>query len=128
MKSAQSRYFCLTTSESLTAIFRYQLTVIGQFAQAIIAEEIVNNRFVIKTDKPNVKISRQISGVRKEVYAEANPAIVEKEKSAAERGFYLHPRLFGQPAGKALSRSEFDSTMTSGRLDKLDREASMLER
>jgi hypothetical protein len=114
--------------ETLNRDFRYQLTVIGQFAQAIIAEEIVNNRFVIKTDKPNVKISWQVSGVRKDVYAEANPVVVEKEKSAAERGFYLHPRLFGQPACNALSRSEFDRTMMSGRLDKLDRKASMLER
>jgi hypothetical protein len=31
---------------------RYQLTVIGQFAQAIIAKKEAGNRFVIRTDKP----------------------------------------------------------------------------
>jgi hypothetical protein len=87
--------------EALNRDFRYQLTVIGQFAQAIVAEEIMNNRFVIKTDKPNVKISWQVSGVRKDVCAEANPPVVEKEKSAAERALYLRRRHFMQPLNSA---------------------------
>jgi hypothetical protein len=85
--------------EALNCDFRYQLTVIGQFAQAFIAEEIVTNRFVIKTDKPNVKISWQISGVRKDFYAEANPVVVEKEKSATEKGSRSR-----QPGGGYRSR------------------------
>ena len=44
--------------------FRYQLTVVGQFAQAIVAREIENNRFTIKTNKPRVKVSWQVTGVR----------------------------------------------------------------
>ena len=38
--------------EALNRDFRYQLTVIGQFAQAIVAEEVAGNRFAIRTDKP----------------------------------------------------------------------------
>ncbi|MBK8466071.1 MAG: hypothetical protein IPL32_09580 [Chloracidobacterium sp.] len=45
--------------------FRYQLTVMGVFAQAIIAEEIEANKFKIRTDKPNVKVSWQVTGVKK---------------------------------------------------------------
>jgi hypothetical protein len=41
--------------EALNADFRYQLTVIGQFAQAIVASEIANGSFTIKTSKPGVK-------------------------------------------------------------------------
>lgn len=41
--------------EALNRDFRYQLTVIGQFAQAIIAREVINNQFIIRTDKPSVK-------------------------------------------------------------------------
>jgi hypothetical protein len=37
--------------EALNRDFRYQLTVIGQFAQAIVAKEISRNRFTIKTSK-----------------------------------------------------------------------------
>ncbi len=38
--------------EALNTDFRYQLTVIGQFAQAIVASEISNGSFTIKTSKP----------------------------------------------------------------------------
>lgn len=44
--------------------FRYQLTVVGQFAQAIVAREIENDRFTIKTNKPRVKVSWQVTGIR----------------------------------------------------------------
>jgi hypothetical protein len=42
--------------QALNRDFRYQLTVVGQFAQAIVAEEVRDNRFRIKTDKPNVRV------------------------------------------------------------------------
>ena len=48
--------------EALNRDFRYQLTVIGQFAQAIVAEEIEKGRLTIKTDKPSVKVSWQVTG------------------------------------------------------------------
>jgi hypothetical protein len=38
--------------ESLNNDFRYQLTVIGQFAQAIVASEINHNTFTIRTGRP----------------------------------------------------------------------------
>jgi hypothetical protein len=53
--------------------FRYQLTVIGQFAQAIVAEEIANDRFAIQTDKPNVKVSWQVLAARHDPWARAHP-------------------------------------------------------
>ncbi len=47
--------------QALNKDFRYQLTVIGEFAQAIISEEINDNKFNIKTNEPNVKVSWQIT-------------------------------------------------------------------
>jgi hypothetical protein len=44
--------------------FRYQLTVIGTFAQAIVANEIHNSRFHIKTNAPKVKVSWQVTAIR----------------------------------------------------------------
>lgn len=88
---------------ALNRDFRYQLTVIGQFAQAIVAEEIVGNRFAIKTDKPNVRVSWQVTGVRHDAYAQAHPLQVEEEKPARERGSYMHPELFNQPEEKGLA-------------------------
>jgi hypothetical protein len=80
--------------EALNQDFRYQLTVIGQFAQAIVAEEIANNHFTIQTDKPGVKVSWQITGIRHDAYAEAHRVVVEEDKPEKERGTYLHPELF----------------------------------
>jgi hypothetical protein len=85
---------------ALNVNFRYQLTVIGQFAQAIVAKEIDGNQFIIKTDKPNVKVSWQVTGVRQDAYARAHPMVVEEEKSPEERDAYRFPELYGQPPEK----------------------------
>jgi hypothetical protein len=86
--------------EALNRDFRYQLTVIGQFAQAIIAEKIKDNRFKIKTSFPNVEVSWQVTGIRRDAYAEAHRIQVEEEKPERERGSYLHPEVHGQPEEK----------------------------
>lgn len=87
--------------EALNRDFRYQLTVIGEFALAMVAQEIENNRFTIKTDKPGVKVSWQVTGIRRDPFANAHRIKVEEEKPISERGHYLHPEVFGaseQPA------------------------------
>jgi hypothetical protein len=88
--------------EALNRDFRYQLTVIGAFAQAIIAGEIADNHFTIKTDKPNLKVSWQVTGIRQDAYANAHRIVVEEDKPAAERGTYLHPTEQGLPESKGL--------------------------
>jgi hypothetical protein len=77
--------------------FRYQLTVIGQFAQAIVSQEISNDQFTIKTDQPRVKVSWQVTGIRRDPWAVANRIAVEEEKAAKDKGRYLHPELWGRP-------------------------------
>jgi hypothetical protein len=88
--------------ESLNRDFRYQLTVIGQFAQAIVAEKIADHHFTIRTDKPNVEVSWQITGVRQDAWANAHRTPVEQQKNARERGYYLHPELYGAPAEASI--------------------------
>jgi hypothetical protein len=73
------------------------LTVIGQFAQAIVASEIGGNQFSIRTDKPNVKVSWQVTGTRQDAFANAHRIQVEVEKAPADRGHYLYPELVGAP-------------------------------
>ena len=81
--------------EALNKEFRYQLTVIGDFAQAIISQELQNNQFVIRTDKPNVKVSWQITGIRHDKFAEKYRIPVEENKTGKEVGKYLHPDVYG---------------------------------
>ena len=88
--------------ETLNRDFRYQLTVIGQFAQAIVSSEIAEGRFVIKTDKPNVKVSWQVTGIRQDAWANAHRIPIEEVKPEPERGSYLHPELYGAPEEKSV--------------------------
>ena len=88
--------------EALNRDFRYQLTVIGTFAQAMVAEKIRGNRFRVKTNAPNVEVSWQVTGVRQDAYANKHRIPVEAEKIEKERGFYLHPEAFNQPQENSI--------------------------
>lgn len=71
---------------ALNRDFRYQLTVIGKMAQAIVDQKITNNQFRIRTDQGNVEVSWQVTGIRKDDYAKAHPIVVEEAKKAYEAG------------------------------------------
>lgn len=86
---------------ALNRDFRYQLTVIGTFAQAVIADKVNNNHFRIKTNAPNVEVSWQVTGIRQDAYANKNRIPVEQDKPQQERGFFLHPDAFNQPEEKS---------------------------
>jgi hypothetical protein len=88
--------------EALNRDFRYQLTVIGTFAQAIVADKIKDNRFKIRTSTPGVEVSWQVTGIRRDAWADKNRIPVEVEKPERERGFYLHPEAFNQPEEKGV--------------------------
>ena len=79
--------------EAANKDFRYQLTTIGTFAQAIIKEKVAGNKFVIQTSTPNVEVSWQITAVRSDKFANENRIVPEKEKEF--KGTYLHPELYG---------------------------------
>ena len=83
--------------EALNRDFRYQLTVIGTFAQAIVAEKVNGNHFKIKTNAQNVEVSWQVTGIRQDAYANKHRIPVEETKPEVERGSYLHPDVFDQP-------------------------------
>ena len=90
-----------TWFESVNADFRYQLTVIGQFAQAIVSRKLESSQFTIKTNAPNVEVSWQVTAVRHDPYALAHPLVVEQNKPGREVGYYMHPELYGQSEQKA---------------------------
>jgi hypothetical protein len=96
--------------EALNRDFRYQLTVIGQFAQAIVAEEVRDNHFSLRTDKPNVRVSWQVTGIRQDAWANAHRVEVEQAKPDDERGRYLAPEEHGQPATAGLYYTEVTPT------------------
>ncbi len=95
--------------EALNRDFRYQLTVIGEFAQAIVATKVAGNRFTIRTDKPNIEVSWQVTGIRQDPWAREHPIVVEEVKPEGDRGHYLHPELYGldeTASTDAMTRAE----------------------
>ena len=95
--------------DALNKDFRYQLTVIGSFAQAMISKEMAGNTFEIKTNQPNTKVSWQVTGVRQDAWANAHRVVPEVEKSEAEKGKYLHPELFGKSREEQIGVPKFNS-------------------
>jgi hypothetical protein len=88
---------------------RYQLTAIGEPAPDLhIAEELSENRFRIAGGTVGMKVSWQVTGIRKDPWAERNRIVVEEDKPEEARGTYLHPEAFGQPEtrGEGYTREE----------------------
>ncbi|MDF2769938.1 MAG: hypothetical protein K0S91_2773, partial [Nitrososphaeraceae archaeon] len=102
---------------ALNKDFRYQLTAIGAPGPNLyIAEEISdtsrsnknsNSRFKIAGGTSGMKVSWQVTGIRKDSWANAHRVQVEEEKPDKERGYYLHPDLYRQPEEKGISHLLF---------------------
>jgi hypothetical protein len=97
--------------EALNRDLRYQLTVIGTFAQAIVAEKVKQNRFTIKTNLPNVEVSWQLTGVRSDAVMRSHPFKAEQSKPEQERGTYVTPDVFGKPAERGAERARNSKLM-----------------
>jgi hypothetical protein len=89
--------------EALNMEFRYQLTCIGSFAPVYIAQEIQNNRFKIAGGKPGMKVSWQVTGIRKDPFANAHRIVPEVEKEPGNKGKYLHPKELGKPENLGIN-------------------------
>jgi hypothetical protein len=97
--------------EALNGDFRYQLTAIGRSSPGLyVAQEISNNQFHIAGGSPGTKVSWQVTGVRHDVYANANPLVVERQKTY-DRGYYIHPELYGASEGRGIEWSRHPAFM-----------------
>ncbi|NOY07019.1 MAG: hypothetical protein GXO82_10410 [Chlorobi bacterium] len=92
--------------EALNRDYRYQLTAIGGPAPNLhVARKISNNRFTIAGGSPGLEVSWQVTGIRKDPYANAHRIPVEVEKPLRERGSYLHPEAFGLPSSRSVDEA-----------------------
>ena len=84
-----------TYFSALNRDYRYQLTPIGTPAPDLhLAEEVVDGRFRIAGGEPGMKVSWQVTGIRRDPWAQAHRIIVEQEKPEEERGTYLEPGVY----------------------------------
>jgi hypothetical protein len=81
-----------TYFETLNRDFRYQLTPIGAPAPGLyVSEEVSANRLRIAGGPPNLRISWQVTGIRKDPFADAYRLVPEQPKPAPDRGTYQRP-------------------------------------
>jgi hypothetical protein len=50
-----------------------------------------------------MEVSWQVTGIRHDAWANAHRIPVEQDKSAMERGAYIHPELFGATSDKSVA-------------------------
>jgi hypothetical protein len=87
--------------EALNRDFRYQLTAIGAPGPGLhVAAKVQGNRFRIAGGSQGLEVSWQVTGIRRDAYAEKHRIQVEVDKSEEERGTYLHPEEHGAPKEK----------------------------
>jgi Collagen triple helix repeat (20 copies) len=100
-------------AEAIAGDWRYGLTPIGSFGQAIVAREVRDGRFVVRTQRPRMKVSWTVTGTRRDRYARKHPFKAVRSKAGRERGRYVHPDLYGKPAGSAIAQPPRASTRTA---------------
>jgi hypothetical protein len=93
--------------EALNRDFRYQLTVVDEgdttgFVQVKVVRKVAGNRFQVRASAPGVEVSWQVTGIRKDTYAEKHRVPVEQEKPAEERGRYIQPADWGLPPERGV--------------------------
>jgi hypothetical protein len=113
--------------EALNKDFRYQLTSIGAFAPMYVADEIKASQFRIAGGRPGMKISWQVTGIRKDAYANAHRIPTEEDKLGSEQGHYLEPALFGKPEELRVGRGGVSSASTCNQSTKVPLERPRVE-
>jgi hypothetical protein len=91
--------------EALNKDFRYQLTPIGAPAPNLhVQEELLSGRFVIAGAMPGQRVCWQMTGIRRDPWALANPVVVERDKQDSEKGYFEHSEAHGMPESMAINR------------------------
>ena len=87
--------------QALNRDFRYQLTAVGMPQPKLhVAAKVGNNEFLIGGGEPYAEVSWQVTGIRKDPFANKYRIITEVEKEAEAKGHYLHPDVYNK-AGEA---------------------------
>lgn len=106
-----SGYATVTLPTYFTALngdYRYQLTVIdeadsSEFVWAKVVSKVDADvkgqvaTFRVRTSVPHVEVSWQVTGIRRDAYAQQHRIVPEVEKAGQMRGTYINPEVFGLP-------------------------------
>ena len=87
--------------------FKYILTVVDEsdsndFIWAKVVQKIRNNRFRIRTHKPNVEVSWEVKADRNDARIQFRRPVDVQEKTGPERGKYQNPEYYGKPESMGM--------------------------
>jgi hypothetical protein len=112
------RYFEVENSEH-----RYQLTPLGGPAPNLhVSRTVDRNRFSIAGGGSGQQVCWQVSGVRQDAWAKANPLRVEPLKARRDQGKFLTPKAHGRRASAGIHH------LSHGRRPPLARKPRTLKR
>ena len=82
----------------------YQLTPIGGYAPIYIAQKIVDGKFIISGGQAGMEVSWAVYAERNDPYLQQHPEAreVEPAKPEENKGQYLRPDVYNQPAEKGI--------------------------
>ena len=95
--------------EALNRDFRYSLTVVDEvdadevFLWAKVVRKVSGNQFTVRSSRGELEVSWQVTGVRKDAWAEKNRIPNSVDKAGEERGTLLHPDAFVAAPGKGVA-------------------------
>lgn len=99
--------------EALNKDFRYQLTIVDEddssWSFAKVVQKVHNNMFAIRTSAPNLEVSWQVTGIRKDPWAEQNRIPTTIDKEPENKGKLLHPEVYGKPAAEGINFRKVDA-------------------
>ena len=95
--------------EALNRDFRYSVTVVDEvdadevFLWAKVVRKVSGNQFTVRSSRGELEVSWQVTGVRKDAWAEKNRIPNSVDKAGEERGTLLHPDAFVAAPGKGVA-------------------------
>ena len=109
--------------EALNKDIRYQLTVLDEsdqdeaFIWAKVVRKVHDHQFTIRTSRPAVEVSWQVSGIRHDAFADKHRIEVEVEKSPDQKGKYLYPEALDLPTDRPAAPPNPQTRATTRRPD-----------
>jgi len=84
--------------------------------RCVVSEGVTRSSIKIAGGTPGIKLSWQVTGPRRDPYANVHRMRAEENRFDEERAYYLHPELYGEPSEKMINRSIFSRRTNNARV------------
>jgi hypothetical protein len=102
MRGGTSKAFFFHENELASDPKLRDKVVLDVFGSPDTRQIVANNQFKIAGGRAGLEVSWMVTGIRQDAWANAHEMEVEQEKPDQERGYYLHPELYGQPEERGV--------------------------